>query len=141
MYPIGFHLIQKVETYIEAEDELDIVMVGDSNSETVGKQSSTTTTTTTTSVGSQNYGINSSATTSTHSIDVVVMGEEQDNCEEEGRPTLTQAPSEQGSHMTTVEGISTGNSCIDISAPVSEYKYLDGKTKKQKKIDNHSPTN
>eukprot|EP01036_Dinobryon_divergens_P032680 gene32680-42323_t len=61
MYPIGFHLIQKVETYIEAEDELDIVMA------------------------------------------------------------------EQGIHMTTPdEANSTGDSCIDIFAPVSQYKYLDG---------------
>ena len=122
MYPIGFQLIQKVESYIEAEDELDIVVSEKENFS--GIATTTTATTTTTTTTTMDSGLPATTTTSIeHTESDVVMGEE-----EEDKPT------DQVVCMATDEGNLVVDSIIDISTPMPQGQVTLGKTRNRKAI-------
>ena len=135
MYPIGFQLIQKVESYIEAEDELDIVVSEKENSSGIAVATATTTTTTTTTttatttpttttMGFDDSGLPATTTTSIeHTERDVVMGEE-----EEDKPT------DQVVCMATDEGNLVVDSIIDISTPMPQGQVTLGKTRGNSKV-------
>ena len=125
MYPIGFQLIQKVESYIEAEDELDIVVSEKENFSGIAVATTTTTTTTatTTTMGLDDSGLPATTTTSIkHTESDVVMAEEEDK------------PTDQVVCMATDEGNLVVDSIIDISTPMPQGQVTLGKTRNRKAI-------